>query len=76
MLNICSDYGDDYGVSYNTQKTVCLEISKNKVPDYCAVYLEGVSLTHHTPLHFWSIYLLLIQLCKKFICTVAKLSIF
>ena len=39
MLNICSDYGDDYGVSYNTQKTVCLEISKNKIPDYCAVHL-------------------------------------
>ena len=45
MLNICSDYGDDYGVSYNTQKTVCLEISKNKVPDYCAVYLGKNELT-------------------------------
>jgi hypothetical protein len=44
LQNVCSEYGIEYGVLYNAEKTVCMEISKNKVNDHCDVYLGDSEL--------------------------------
>jgi len=34
MLKTCEEYGDEYKLSFNEKKTVCIRFSKKKNPDY------------------------------------------
>ena len=43
MLDVCDMYGEDYGVQYNTNKTVCMKMSKSRCD---TAHQYSVSLAH------------------------------
>ena len=44
MLNICDNFADEYNVSFNARKTVCMRVGNNGQPPKRVVRLHGVAI--------------------------------
>ena len=54
MLNICSEYADNYDITFNSKKTLCIKFGE-KVKDYEKVTIKGSVISWTSKLDTWVI---------------------